>query len=168
VTERLYWPSWFLAALLTGVVAGFMLGHALILARFVDWMLLSGAPALSQAYPAFRATAGRPGLDAFYAVAGLQLVGTSAFLLVALMAGRHRTAALVAGVAGALWIAVHYASGFGALEARVVQSATDVPREVAGRFVGWNTPIHFFHAATLTVALGALLTVPLAALRRRG
>jgi hypothetical protein len=123
---------------------------------------------MGRAYPAFRATAGRTGLDAFYAVAGLQLVGTSAFLLVALMAGRHRTAALVAGVAGALWIAVHYASGFGALEARVVQSAADVPREVVGRFVGWNTPIHFFHAATLTVALGALLTVPLAALRRRG
>src|SRR4029453_1303485 len=88
MTERLYWPSWFLAAVLTGIVAGFMLGHALILARFVDWLLLAGAPALSQAYPAFRATAGRAGLDAFYAVAGLQLVGTSAFLLVALMAGR--------------------------------------------------------------------------------
>lgn len=167
MTERLYWPSWFLAAVLTGIVAGFMLGHALILARFVDWLLLAGAPTLSQAYPAFRATAGQTGLDAFYAVAGLQLVGTSAFLLVALMAGRHRTAALVAGVAGALWIAVHYASGFGALEASVVRAA-DVPREVVGRFVDWNTPIHFFHAATLTVALGALLTVPLAALRRRG
>jgi hypothetical protein len=168
MTERLYWPSWFLAALLTGVVAGFMLGHALILARFIDWLLLSSAPAVGRAYPAFRATAGQPGLDAFYAVVGLQLVGTSAFLFVALMAGRHRTAALVAGVAGALWIAVHYGSGFGALEARVVQSAADVPNEVVGRFVGWNTPIHFFHAATLTVALGALLTVPLAALRRRG
>src|SRR5262245_12043845 len=166
MTERLYWPRWFLVALLTGLVAGFMLGHALILARFLDWLLLSSAPAMGRAYPTFRATAGRTGLDAFYAIAGLQLVGTSAFLLVALMAGRHRMAALVAGMAGA--IAVHYASGFGALEARVVQSAADVPREVAGRFVGWNTPIHFFHAATLTVALGALLTVPLAALRRRG
>src|SRR4029453_4393267 len=94
-----------------GVVAGFMLGHALILARFVDWLLLSGAPALSQAYPGFRATAGGPGLDAFYAVAGLQLVGTSAFLLVALMAGRHRTAALVAGVAGALWVGAPHTAG---------------------------------------------------------
>ena len=168
MTDRLYWPSWFLAALLTGIVAGFMLGHALILARFVDWLLLSGAPALGQAYPSFRASAGRSGLDAYYAVAGLQVLGTSVFLLVALAAGRHRTAALVAGVAGALWIAVHYASGFGALEALVVRSAADVPREVVGRFVGWNAPIHFFHAVTLTVALGALLSVPLAALRGRG
>ena len=88
MTDRLYWPSWFLAALLTGIVAGFMLGHALILARFLDWLLLSGVPALSQAYPAFRGSAGRSGLDAYYAVAGLQVVGTSAFLLVSLAARR--------------------------------------------------------------------------------
>jgi hypothetical protein len=94
--------------------------------------------------------------------------GTSAFVLVALVARRQRTAALVAGVTGVLWIAVHYASGFGALEASVVRSATSPPREVVGRFVSWNTPIHLFHAVTLTVALGALLSVPLAAMRRRG
>jgi len=168
MTDRLYWPSWFLAALLTGIVAGFMLGHALILARFLDWLVLSGTLALSQAYPSFRRSTGRSGLDAYYALAGLQVAGTSAFLLVSLAARRHRAAALVAGVAGALWIVVHYASGFGALEASVLRSVSKVPREVTGRFVGWNVPIHVFHAATLAVALGALLTVPLAAMRRRG
>ena len=168
MTDRLYWPSWFLATFLTGIVAGFMLGHALILARFLDWLVLSGTLALSQAYPSFRRSTGRSGLDAYYALAGLQVAGTSAFLLVSLAARRHRAAALVAGVAGALWIVVHYASGFGALEASVLRSVSKVPREVTGRFVGWNVPIHVFHAATLAVALGALLTVPLAAMRRRG
>jgi hypothetical protein len=168
VTDRLYWPTWWLATLLTGIVAGFMLGHALILARFLNWQLLSGVPALSHAYPAFRESAGRAGLNVYYAVAALQVVGTSAFLLVSLIARRQRTAALVAGVAGVLWIAIHYASGFGALEASVLRGASKIPREVAGRFVGWNVPIHFFHAVTLAVALGALLSVPLAALRRRG
>ncbi|MGH7347240.1 MAG: hypothetical protein ACREK4_20205 [Candidatus Rokuibacteriota bacterium] len=168
MTDHLYWPSWFLAALLTGIVGGFMLGHALILAQFLNFLLLAGAPALSQAYPAFRGSAGRSGLDAYYAVAGLQVIGTTAFLLVSLAARRHRTAALVAGVAGVLWIAMHYASGFGALEASVLRSAGPVSQDVAGRFVGWNVPIHVFHAASLTVALGALLSVPLAALRRRG
>jgi len=167
VTDRLYWPSWFLATFLTGIVAGFMLGHALILARFLDWLVLSGTLALSQAYPSFRRSTGRSGLDAYYALAGLQVAGTSAFLLVSLAARRHRAAALVAGVAGALWIVVHYASGFGALEASVLRSASKVPREVASRFVGWNVLIHVFHAVTLAVALGALLSVPLAALRRR-
>ena len=41
MTDRLFWPIWFLAALLTGLVAGFMLGHALIMAQFLDWLLLS-------------------------------------------------------------------------------------------------------------------------------
>jgi hypothetical protein len=120
MTDRLYWPSWFLAALLTGIVGGFMLGHALILAQFLNWLVLSGVPALSQAYPAFRGSAGQSGLGTYYAVAGLQVIGTSAFLLVSLATRRHRTAGLVAGVAGALWIAIHYASGFGALEGSVL------------------------------------------------
>ena len=168
MTDRLYWPSWFLAALLTGIVGGFMLGHALILAQFLNWLVLSGVPALSAAYPTFRGSAGRPGLDAYYTVAGLQVIGTSAFLLVSLAARRHRTAALVAGVAGVLWIALHYASGFGALEASVLASAGPVNQAAAGRFAGWNVPIHICHAVILAVALGALLSVPLTALRRRG
>ena len=167
MTDRLYWPSWFLAALLTGFVSGFMLGHALILAQFLNWLLLSGVPALSEAYPTFRRSAGRAGLDAYYAVAGLQVIGTSAFLLVSLAARRHRTAALVAGVAGVAWIAIHYASGFGALEAAALGSAGPISRDVAGRFAGWNVPIHVVHAAVLTVALGALLSVPLTAPRRK-
>jgi len=168
MTERLYWPSWFLAALLTGIVGGFMLGHALILAQFLDWLLLSGVPALSQAYPTFRGTAGQAGLDAYYALAGLQVIGTSTFLVLSLATRRHRLAAFVAGAAGALWIAIHYASGFGTLEGRVLAGAGPVSQDVAGRFVEWNVPIHVVHAVTLSVALGALLSVPLAALRRRG
>src|SRR5215475_11529732 len=117
MTDRLYWPSWFIAALLTGIVGGFMLGHALILAQFLNWLLLSGVPPLSEAYPTFRGSAGQAGLDAYYAVAGLQVIGTSAVLVVSLAARRHRTAALVAGLAGVQWIVIHYASGFGALEA---------------------------------------------------
>jgi len=168
MTDRLYWPSWFLAALLTGIVAGFMLGHALILARFLDWLVLSGTLALSQAYPSFRRSTGRSGLDIYYVVAGLQATVTIMFLLVAVVARRHWIAALVAGVAGTLWIVVHYATGFGALEASVLQSTSKIPREVTARFVGWNVWMHVFHAVTLAVALGALLTVPLAAMRRRG
>ena len=95
MTDRLYWPTWLLAASLTGIVAGVMLGHALILARFVDWLVLSATPSLSQAYPTFRRSTGRSGLDVYYALAGLQVAGTTVFLLVSLVARRHRAAALV-------------------------------------------------------------------------
>src|SRR5207245_9726408 len=104
-----------------------MLGHALILARFLDWLVLSATPTLSQAYPTFRRSTGRSGLDAYYVLAGLQVACTSAFLLVSLVARRHRIAALVAGVAGALWVVVHYASGFGAHEASGLRRARQSP-----------------------------------------
>jgi hypothetical protein len=163
---RLYWPCWVFATILTGIVAGFMLGHALILARFLDWLLASGTPALGLQYPAFRATAGRGGLAAYYAVCGLQVIAVFGFFALAVLARRARGVAAVAAVGG-LWVVVHYASGFGALEAKVLKATGEVDRVTVSRFLGLNVPIHFVHAATLTTAFGALLSVPLSALRRK-
>jgi hypothetical protein len=39
---RIYWLTWALATGTTGIVAGFFLGHVLLLGRFVDWLLVSG------------------------------------------------------------------------------------------------------------------------------
>src|SRR5207253_10163679 len=128
-----------------------MLGHALVLAWFLDWLLLSGVPALGQAYPAFRGSAGRSGLDTYYAVAGLQVIGTSAFLLVSLATRRHRAAALVAGVAGALWIAIHSTSGFGAREASVLRCAGPGSPDDAGGVLGGTVPVHGLHAVHFAV-----------------
>jgi len=61
----------------------------------------------------------------------------------------------------------HYASGFGALEARVVGATGAVDPDIAARFLRLNVPIHFFHAAALTTALGALLSVPRSAAHRK-
>src|SRR5439155_1587471 len=90
LAARLYWPGWVAATALTGIVAGFMLGHALILARFVDWLLMTGTPAPGLEYAAFRATAGRGGLTAFYAVCGLQVIAVVVFLGLALASEEER------------------------------------------------------------------------------
>ena len=75
MVDRLFWPSWFVAAALAGIVTGFMLGHALILVRLLDWMLASATPGLlAQTYPAFREGVGRAGLDVYYVVGGLQVL----------------------------------------------------------------------------------------------
>ncbi len=167
MAARLYWPCWAAAAVLTGVVAGLMLGHALILARFVDGLATSPSRELALAYPAFRAGAGRLGLDVFYTVCGLEIVAVLAFFALALATGRRPAPAAVAAVAGTLWLVVHYASGFGALEARVLGATTGSPPEVA-RFVRLNAPIHLVHAAMLVTATGALLLVPCATGRQKG
>lgn len=167
--ERIYWACWVAAVGTTGVVAGFMLSHALLLGRYLDWLLASGrGDLLSRTYPLFARSAGRAGLELFYAVAGAQVVSAVAFFVVSLMVRRERVVGALVGLAGVLWPAVHYASGFGALEASVLRSTAEVSREVAGRFVAWNGPVHIFHTATLTAALGALLSVPLSALKTRG
>jgi hypothetical protein len=168
LADRLYWPCWVAAAVLTGVVAGFMLGHALVLGRFVEWLVTSGSGELALAYPGFRAGAGRVSLTAFYAVCGLEVLSVVAFLAAALVTRRQAALAALAAAAGALWLVVHYASGFGALEAMVLGGAVEPPRIVAARFVRVNTPIHLFHAAMLVTALGALLAVPLAISRQKG
>ncbi len=158
---RLYWPSWALATAMTGIVAGFMLGHALILGRYLDWMLTSGrARVLAETYPAFRQSAGTLGIDLFYAVAGLQILAGLCFAIVSVKARRRVVLGVAIGVTSVLWLIVHYASGFGALEAQIHRSTTEVPMAVAGAFVAWNSRIHLFHAATLFVALSALLALP--------
>ena len=67
------------------------------------------------------------------------------------------------GIGAVLWPVVHYASGFGALEAQVLRSTVEVPHAVAESFVRWNGAVHGFHAATLGAVLGVLLSVPLSA-----
>jgi hypothetical protein len=82
----------------------------------------------------------------------------------------RRQAGLVtlAAAAGALWLVVHYASGFRALESRVLGATVQPPRLVVARFAQLNTPIHLFHAAMLVTALGALLAVTFATRRQKG
>jgi hypothetical protein len=167
VTNRLFWPVWLLAAVTTGLVAGFMLGHALILGRFLDWMLTRDPRLLATTYPTFARAAGSTGLTLFYAICGLQIVTALALLALALGVRRHRTGAAIAGLTAVLWPILHYASGFGAVEAVALRSATPVTPEVAARFVAWNAPLHTIHAALLAVGLIALLAMPLTAARRR-
>jgi hypothetical protein len=165
--DGLYWACWLLAVLFTGLVAGLMLGHALILAPFLSWMLAIGPPGtLDHAYPVFRATAGAVGLTAYYLLAGVQVAMALSFLMAAVAMRRHRAAAAVAGAASVCWVLVHYASGFAAVEAQLWRSSAGGADGVARRFLAWNTPIHFLHAGILTVALLALLCVPLLSLRR--
>src|SRR4030095_9573812 len=100
------------------LVAGLMLGHALILAPFLSWMLSDGPPGtLDHTYPVFRASAGAVGLTVYYLVAGGQVAIALAFLAAAVAMRRHRAAAAVAGAASVCWVIVHYASGFRAVGA---------------------------------------------------
>ncbi len=167
MVTRLYWPTWVLAVATTGLVAGFMVSHALLLGRFLDWLLAPGPGVpFAATYPTFARAAGRSGLIIFYGLCGVQVAAALAFVAIAVGARRHRVAAVIAGVAAVLWPAVHYGSGFGAVEQAVLRSVGEIPGGLAARFVAWNAPIHALHAAILTTGLGALLSVPLSVIKR--
>jgi hypothetical protein len=160
-THRLYWPCWVVATATTAIAAGFMLSHALLFGRFVDWLLTSGrARLLAETYPVFARSAGKSGLEAFYAVAGIQIVVGLAFFLVSVFARQDVVAGVIVGIAAIAWPAIHYGSGFGALEAQVLRGPSEVSAAVGSTFVRWNGPIHVAHTATLIVGLAALLSVP--------
>jgi hypothetical protein len=153
-----------MAVALTGTVTGFMLGHALILGPFLDWMLPT-PDLVARTYAVFRSSAGRTGLAVFYVVVALQVVVNWLFLLTAFRSGRSRTAASIAALSGTVWVVIHYASGFGALETTVFSGRTATP-DLVRQFVAWNAPMHLLHAVALTVALGALLAIAVASSRR--
>src|SRR5688500_12621922 len=146
---------------MTGLVAGFFLGHALLLGRFLDWLLVSGrAGVLAATYPVFREGPGRSGLDVFYAVAGIQVLAGLAFAAVSIIERRRPVIGVVVGAASIEWPIVHYASGFAATEARVLRSTIEASPEVAAAFVSANGPVHVLHVIVLGVAFLALLMVP--------
>ena len=160
--SRLYWSCWILATATTGLVAGFFLGHALLLGRFLDWQLMSGrAGVLASTYPVFREGPGRGGLDVFYAIAGIQVLAGLAFAAVSIIERRRPVLGLFVGAAGIAWPIVHYATGFAATEARVLRSTVEASRDVAVAFVSANGPVHVFHVVALGVAFLALLSAPL-------
>ncbi len=161
-----YRVCWVVAASTTGIVAGFMVSHALLLGRYLDWLLMSGrAQAVVDTYAVFTSNPGHGGLVAYYALSGLQVVAGVAFAVVSVIVGQHVLEGVLVGVASVLWPTVHYVSGFATLEARVLHAARVPSPDVVARFVRWNVPIHGAHAAMLLIALGTLLSVRLSAHR---
>jgi hypothetical protein len=139
-----------------------MLGHALLLGRFIDWLLTSGRGAvLAATYPEFRAGAGSVGLTIFYVLAGMQVLAGLVFCAIAVVSRTTVLSGAIVALASVAWPVVHYGSGFGALEAQVLRQAVEAPPEVASAFVTLNVPVHVFHAAALVTALGALIAAPL-------
>jgi hypothetical protein len=159
-----YWACWSFATLTTGLLAGFLLGHCLILGRFFSWMVASGRqPLISETYAVFRQ---EQGVQAYLALLVIQTLATVLFLIVALVKKRGVGIAAVAALASPLWYAVHFASGLAVVEPTVVGSLHPVPTELASRFVSLNLPVHLLATALMVAALSVLLTVPMVAMRR--
>ncbi|MFY9462354.1 MAG: hypothetical protein WAP51_04090 [Candidatus Sungiibacteriota bacterium] len=156
-----YWFIWVSATLINGLVAGFMIGYALLLGRFLSWMMqFSKRAEVRSAYVMFRQTHGRPGVILVYVLGALQLLLGLLFIVFSFLKGQNMGVALVAGSAGVLWQATYFLTGFGGVESKVLGDSAELDDETVRRFTILNVPLHIIFAALSFTAFILLLTMP--------
>lgn len=151
---------WFAAVLSTGIAAGAMAGHALLLGRFFQWTFESnGAEAFRLTYPRF-IQARRPQFF-FDHLFTLALLLVTAYDVILLLSARLCALALLAAGSQWLFVAIFFGSGFASLEGKVLAQG-DVSPERVRRFVSLNPRITIVSAILLLASfvLLMLMTLP--------
>jgi hypothetical protein len=156
ILERLYWAFWCSTTILTGILAGFLASHAIMLGRFFNWYIDSGnVELLHRTFTVFRKAAGPQVL--YYIPLYLALVSGIVWAMLAFAAKRHRLIAAIAGLS-TLWVGiVFYLSKLGQAEAAVLSGTADA--DMMRLYVSINLPIHALFAVFYTVSLFLLLRV---------
>lgn len=150
---------WFLALLFTGIAAGAMTGHALLLGRFLAWCFRSARiEIVVDAYSAFlRAAKPERFFDHLFT---LGLLATAAFNAALFFAGRTYPLALVALGLQVLFAAFFLGSGFGTLERKLFAKG-DTNLENVERFLALNMPVTALSALLLVASFGCLAWIRL-------
>lgn len=145
---------WFLALLSTGIAAGAMTGHALLLGRFLAWFFRSGRTEIFlDTYPVFlRERKPERFFDHLFTI---PLIVTAAFSVALFFAGRTYPLALAALGLQGLFVAVFLGTGFGTLE-RKIFTRGDTHPENTKRFLALNGPVTALSALLLVASFGCL------------
>jgi hypothetical protein len=130
---------WLVTVALTGTATGAMVGHTLLLGRFLNWMFESGrAEVFKDTYPIFiREKSPQLFFDNLFT---LTILVTTAFNGYLYLSGRLATLSLLA--VGLQWAFVggFFGTGFAKVEAELFKGGT-TSTDLVGRFRSWNTPI---------------------------
>jgi len=152
--RRAYWILWFALTMLTGILAGFLLSHSIMLGRYFTWLIESGnSRVFADAFSVFRETT-RANVH-YNLVLWISLALGVAWAIVCFIERKSRTIAVTAGMSS-FWVGcVFFATDFASAEAAV---ATGVATEAVRQFfVSWNIPMHASFAAFYTVCFFLLL-----------
>ena len=158
--NKLFWVFWCSTTILTGILAGFLLSHSIMLGRFFQWFIESGNEnLLHQTYTVFRA-ASNPHI-AYYIPVYLAFVIGIIWTVFAFIARRDRIIAVTAGLS-TLWVgAIFSISDLDKAEEAVLTATADAT--LTQLYTALNLPIHTLFAAMYVVSLFLLLLVPLKA-----
>ena len=131
--------AWLVTLVLTGTAAGAMLGHTVLLGRFLNWMFESGGTDLfKNTYPVFiRDKSPQLLFDNLFT---LTILGTTAFNAYLYLSGRVTALSLLAVAFQWAFLGVFIGSGFAKVEAELFKYANTSP-ELVSTFVKRNIPL---------------------------
>ena len=149
-----------LALVCSGLVAGAMFAHTVVLGTILTWLLDERRPkelhTLLDGYKRRYLTR----IIAYWAVFGVHFLAILAFAVVALLDGRGSLLAIAAAVIGApLWVGIHQAT-FGRLEAKAMATPMALTEAERGRFVRYNGLLHVFYAFCLCASFILIALTP--------
>jgi hypothetical protein len=156
--NKLYWIFWFSTTLLTGILAGFMISHSIMLGRFFSWSVESGRlDLLRQTFTIFREVSQPDPNTIYYIPIYLAFVSGVIWTVLAFVMKRERTIALIAGLS-TLWVGMLFMiSDIDEAEEAVLSGTADA--QMAQFFASINVPIHSLFAVIYTASLFLLLWV---------
>jgi hypothetical protein len=162
---RLYWVFWVLTVVFTGILAGFMLSHSIMLGRFFSWAVSSGNEAFfHQTFAVFREAT--KAYIVYDIPLYLSLVCGVVFIVPALVLKRDRVMSVIGGLSTFWTGSIFFAAELNEVEDAVV-TGTATP-DVSQYFLSINVPLHSCFAVIYTVCLVLLLIVGLRQRRREG
>lgn len=154
ILGRMHRILWFAITILTGILAGFLTSHSVMLGRYFTWLIeTDNYHVLSETFSIFRqATHANIHYNAFL---WASLVTGTIWTLFCFIVKKNRIIALIAGLSS-LWVGcVFFASGFADAEEAV---ATGVANEtIQNFFISWNIPMHTSFASFYTICFFLLL-----------
>ena len=160
IFQKIHLVFWFAVTILTGILAGFLTSHSVMLGRYFTWLIESGNYfVFTDTFAVFReATHANVHYNLFlWASLAVGIIWTVLCFIVK----KSRVTALIAGLSS-LWVGiVFFASGFSAAEGAVSSGIAD--EAVRRFFVSWNIPMHtsfavFYTACFLLLLLAGIKT----------
>jgi hypothetical protein len=152
--RRIHWVLWIAITILTGILAGFLTSHSVMLGRFFTWLIESdNYQVFIDTFSVFReATHANVHYNLFL---WASLIIGIIWTIFCFIVKKNRIIGLIAGLSS-LWVGcVFFASGFSDAEEAVAMGVAD--EAVRQFFVSWNIPMHISFAVFYTLCFFLLL-----------
>jgi hypothetical protein len=154
IVRRAHWVLWFAVTMVTGILAGFLTSHSVMLGRYFTWLIESeDYQVFTDTFSVFRrATHANVHYNLFLWVS---FVIGIIWTILCFIVKKNRIIALIAGLS-TVWVGcAFFVSGFSEAEEAVAMGVAD--EAVRQFFVSWNIPMHISFAVFYTLCFLLLL-----------